>query len=78
MIGQKYLHCTWYHHKRPGRSPVSDLFFVKHNPFKIFNRLKDRYYVSTIAMLVQFLSRLSIMTYRNESMQDYVDGFDEL
>ena len=50
---------------------------AKDNPYRMWNKLKDRYAVSNTATKVQLQTRLSRMSYKNQPMQDYVDGFEE-
>lgn len=44
----------------------------------MWNRLKDRYAVSNTATKVQLQSKLSRMSYRLDSMEDYVDSYEEI
>ena len=44
----------------------------------MWQRLKDRYAVSNTATRVQLQSKLSRMLYKNQSMQDFVDDFEEI
>ena len=61
-----------------GDRPLRLCLSVKTDPYKIWSKLRDRYAVSNTATKVQLQTRLSSMSYQEQSMQDYVDTFEEI
>ena len=61
-----------------GDGPLRLCLCVKYNPYKIWNRLKDRYAVSNTATRVQIQTKFSRMSYKGQSLQDYVDSYEEI
>lgn len=61
-----------------GNRPLRLCLAVKENLYLIWKRLKDRYAVSNTATKVQLKAKLSRMNYKGESMEDYIDSFEEI
>ena len=61
-----------------GDRPLRLCLSVKTDPYKMWSKLRDRYAVSNTATKVQLQTRLSSMSYQEQSMQDYVDTFEEI
>ena len=61
-----------------GDRPLRHCLSVKDSPHKMWRRLRDRYAVSNTATRVQLQSKLSRMSYKGQSMQEYVDSFEEI
>lgn len=60
-----------------GDRPLRMCLVARNDPFRMWKRLQDRYAVSNTATKVQLQAKLSRTSYKSESMQDYVDHFEE-
>lgn len=61
-----------------GDKPLRLCLPEKSNPYRMWNKLQERYAVSNTATRVQLQARLARMMYINQPMGDYVDGFEEV
>lgn len=51
---------------------------VKPNPFRMWILLREWYVVSNTASKVQLQSKLALMSYFGQPMQDHIDSFEEI
>lgn len=61
-----------------GDKPLRMCMAQKGNPFMMWRRLHDRYAISNVTTKVQLQTKLARMTYSNQPMGDYLDGFEEV
>lgn len=60
-----------------GDKPLRLCLSDKDNPFKMWERLRDRYAVSNVVTRVQLQTRLSRLAYSDQAMSDFIDEFEE-
>ena len=61
-----------------GDKPLRMCMAQKGNPCMMWRRLKERYALSNVTTKVQLQTKLARMTYSNQPMGDYIDGFEEV
>ena len=61
-----------------GDKPLRMCMAQKENPYKMWGRLNECYELSNVTTKVQLQTKLARMMYSNQSMGDYIVGFEEV
>ena len=61
-----------------GLKPMRVVLPVKLNPFRMWQKLSERYDVQNVSAQVQLHSKLARMAYKNQNMAEYISEFEDI